>query len=271
MRGLPLSFPKHAVRANEPTEPIDIAKAQKQHEAYRNALENLKVRVTELPADEAQPDCCFIEDTAVVIGNTALVTHLGHPSRKKESDVTKAALEKLGGFCVRDLHTEPSDAAPQEPITLDGGDVMFTGRDVIVGTSDRSSPAGVAILSNAFDKDYSVMVLPVTEGLHLKSRMSFVGSNTIVIAGGDFTASMRSMLKCCFEKPYELLLVPDPPAANVLYVNGTLLIRSREEFPGSAAKLHEWANRNRVPVVELNFSEFHKADGALTCCSILLP
>src|SRR5262249_26721556 len=62
-------------------QPIDYARAVAQHAAYERALSDLGLRVERIDADEGLPDCCFIEDAAVVLDEVAVVTRPGAPSR----------------------------------------------------------------------------------------------------------------------------------------------------------------------------------------------
>ena len=73
--------------------PVDLALARQQHKAYVDALRSTGADVRVLPGDEAHPDCVFVEDPAVVIGGTALITRPGAPSRRRETDRIKRVLQ----------------------------------------------------------------------------------------------------------------------------------------------------------------------------------
>ncbi|XP_067086555.1 N(G),N(G)-dimethylarginine dimethylaminohydrolase 1 isoform X2 [Osmerus mordax] len=140
VRAIPSSLAKEALRTNNLD--VDLAKAQLEHEVYVNVLkQKLGLEVIELPADESLPDCVFVEDAAVVCGDTALITRPGAESRRKETEAIRQALKQL------DLNiVEMTD----ENATLDGGDVLFTGREFFVGLSKRTNQKGAEILADAF-------------------------------------------------------------------------------------------------------------------------
>jgi dimethylargininase len=119
-----------------PREAIDLERAAVQHAAYCRLLESLGLEVVRLPADPAQPDCCFVEDTAIVLDEMAVLAHPGAPSRRDEVDVVASALT---GY--RPLARIPRSAR------LDGGDVLVVGRRLYVGSSGRTDAAGVRALS----------------------------------------------------------------------------------------------------------------------------
>ncbi|XP_059544981.1 N(G),N(G)-dimethylarginine dimethylaminohydrolase 1 isoform X2 [Myotis daubentonii] len=175
VRALPESLCQHALRRAKGDE-VDFARAERQHQLYVDVLgSKLGLQVVTLPADESLPDCVFVEDVAVVCEETALITRPGAPSRRKEVDKMKEALEKLQLNIV-----EMKD----ENATLDGGDVLFTGREFFVGLSKRTNQRGAEILADTF-KDYAVSTVPVADTLHLKSSCSMAGPNLIAIGSSE--------------------------------------------------------------------------------------
>ncbi|XP_011741385.1 N(G),N(G)-dimethylarginine dimethylaminohydrolase 1 isoform X2 [Macaca nemestrina] len=194
VRALPESLGQHALRSAKGEE-VDVARAERQHQLYVGVLgSKLGLQVVELPADESLPDCVFVEDVAVVCEETALITRPGAPSRRKEVDMMKEALEKLQLNIV-----EMKD----ENATLDGGDVLFTGREFFVGLSKRTNQRGAEILADTF-KDYAVSTVPVADGLHLKSFCSMAGPNLIAIGSSE---SAQKALKV-YEKLKDHMLIP---------------------------------------------------------------
>lgn len=129
VREIPDTLAEHALRMNEPASPVDLERARLQHSHYVSLLRQLVPDVMILPADNSQPDCVFVEDPAVVCGNLALICRLGHESRRGEAAVLKEALESLG---VRTVEMT-------EPAIMDGGDVLFTGREYFIGWSSRTN------------------------------------------------------------------------------------------------------------------------------------
>ena len=101
VRAIPESLAKDALRMNKFD--VDLSKAQREHELYVNVLKNkLGLEVVELPADESLPDCVFVEDAAVVCGDTALITRPGAESRRKE--VNLCIYFKLAGAFLAMFH-----------------------------------------------------------------------------------------------------------------------------------------------------------------------
>ncbi|KAK6313821.1 N(G),N(G)-dimethylarginine dimethylaminohydrolase 1 [Coregonus clupeaformis] len=261
VRAIPSSLAKEALRMN--VSDVDLEKAQREHEVYVGVLkQKLGLEVIELPADESLPDCVFVEDAAVVCGDTALITRPGAESRRKETEAMRRALKELGLNIV-----EMSD----ENATLDGGDVLFTGREFFVGLSKRTNQRGAEILADAF-KDYAVSTVPVTDGLHLKSFCSMGGPGLIVIGSSEPAQKALKIMQQMSDHRYDKLTVPDDIAANTIYMNlpgkGHVLLHcTPEEFPESAKVFEKLKDHMLIPVSNM---EKVKVDGALTCCSVLI-
>ncbi|XP_020348524.1 N(G),N(G)-dimethylarginine dimethylaminohydrolase 1 isoform X1 [Oncorhynchus tshawytscha] len=261
VRAIPSSLAKEALRMN--VLDVDLVKAQREHEVYVGVLKHkLGLQVIELPADESLPDCVFVEDVAVVCGDTALITRPGAESRRKETEAMRRALKEL------DLNiVEMSD----ENATLDGGDVLFTGREFFVGLSKRTNQKGAEILADVF-KDYAVSTVPVTDGLHLKSFCSMGGPGLIVIGTSEPAQKALKIMQQMSDHRYNKLTVPDDIAANTIYMNlpskGHVLLHcTPEEFPESAKVFEKLKDHMLIPVSNM---EKVKVDGALTCCSVLI-
>ncbi|KAM6962712.1 N(G),N(G)-dimethylarginine dimethylaminohydrolase 1 isoform 1-T1 [Aplochiton taeniatus] len=261
VRAIPSSLAKEALRTNKLD--VDLAKAHREHEVYVGVLkEKLGLKVIELPADESLPDCVFVEDAAVVCGDTALITRPGAESRIKETVAMKQALKDLDLKIV-----EMTD----ETATLDGGDVLFTGREFFVGLSKRTNQRGAEILADAF-KDYAVSTVPVLEGLHLKSFCSMGGPGLIIIGSSEPAQKALKIMQQMSDHRYDKLTVPDDIAANCIYMNlpskGHVLLHcTPEEFPESAKVFEKLKDHMLIPVSNM---EKVKVDGALTCCSVLI-
>jgi dimethylargininase len=208
--------------------------------------------VSTVEADDACPDCCFIEDTAVVIGSRAVATCPGAPSRRGE---VPAVAAELGRWC--DIETMAA------PATLDGGDVMRAGSTLFVGLSTRTNEAGVAMLVRAAARE-GVRVSPmrVRGGLHLKSACTLAGPELVVydaaVIGEPELAAFRAA-------GLEVVPAPEPAGANVLAIGGTVLVSAAA--PRTAEVLAARGVRLRV----VDVGEMHKGDGALTCLSIRVP
>ncbi|KAM3619562.1 uncharacterized protein V6R79_010242 [Siganus canaliculatus] len=261
VRGVPASLAKAALRMSEAD--VDLVKAQREHEAYVDVLRTkLGLEVVELPADESLPDCVFVEDAAVVCGDTALITRPGAESRRRETEAMKAALQQLKLNIVE---------MTEEDAVLDGGDVLFTGREFFVGLSRRTNQKGAEILADAF-KDYAVSTVPVLEGLHLKSFCSMGGPGLIIIGSSDPAQKALKIMQQMSDHRYDKLTVPDDLAANCIYMNlpdkGQVLLHcTPEQYPESAKVFEKLKDYTLIPVCN---QEKVKVDGALTCCSVLI-
>ncbi|XP_054645330.1 N(G),N(G)-dimethylarginine dimethylaminohydrolase 1 isoform X1 [Dunckerocampus dactyliophorus] len=261
VRGTPESLAKGALRSSQAE--VDVTIAQREHDAYVHVLRTtLGLEILELPADETLPDCVFVEDAAVVCGDTALITRPGAESRRGETEAMKGALKELNLNVV-----EMTD----ESATLEGGDVLFTGREFFVGLSKRTNQRGAEILADAF-KDYAVSTVPVSEGLHLKSFCSMGGPGLIIIGSSEPAQKALKIMQQMSDHRYDKLTVPDDLAANCIYMNlpnkGHVLLHcTSEEFPESVKVFEKLKDHMLIPVSNM---EKRKVDGALTCCSVLI-
>lgn len=249
LRRVPDSF-VGCVTRRPPRPPLDPALARLQQDGYRARLEEGGFAVAMLPADEAHPDCAFVEDTAVVLGEAALVTRPGHPSRRGEAG---PVVEALAAYRV-------SVTVMESPATLDGGDVLRVGRHLFVGESERSNTAGRAALERfAAPLGFEVMPVPVRRVLHLKSAATGLDDRTVLVFPGAIDAAAFGGLRVV---PVE---GDDPEAANVVRLpDGRILVAAHlpESRDGVAAA-------GFAPVA-CDVSEFARADGGLTCLSIRL-
>jgi dimethylargininase len=210
---------------------------------YRSLLASLDVDVKVLPADHALADSCFVEDTAVVVGNIALITRPGAPSRQPETGRIADALGKLERIYM------------QEPATLDGGDCMRVGNRIYVGKSARTNGAGIAELTRVF-KDVVVIDMP-RDVLHLKCVCAPLGADRITLADDTIPAKAFGSV--------DIVRVPaeEAYAANVLALGASVLV------PAGFPRTRDALAAAGFTTLELHTSEFRKADGALTCLSII--
>lgn len=228
-------------------EPIDLPRAVAEHAAYRAALVALGVQVLELPASESHPDCVFVEDTAVVFEECAVITRPGAASRRGETPVVAAALSPFRLL----LHIEA-------PGTLDGGDVLVLDRQVFVGATERSNAEGIAQLACLLSPyGYRVQPVPVRGCLHLKSAVT-------AFAPGRLLINPAWIERVHFPGCEVIEVDPaEPAAANVLAV-GERVICARH-YPRTLARLRA-AGIEALPV---DAGEVSKAEGAVTCCSVV--
>jgi len=243
-----------SLKMDDPKEPIDLSLAKAQHQAYNNVIKSLLPRVIELEGSDEHPDCNFIEDTSVVIGRIALINVLGAPSRRGEARAVKETLQREGLNVIEMVL----------PATLDGGDVLVTSRHILVGRSNRTNDAGIEQLRSAFASLLPVVVLPVTDGLHFKSFLSLLDVDTIVVAECSAAQACTLQLE---QFSYKCIFVPDIAASNVLRIRDTVLVQ--EGFPKSHHILAQVCEEQKLAMMSLSLSELIKADGALTCGSLL--
>ena len=153
---------------------IDVDRARAQHRAYEDGLRALGCDVRRLPTEPDLPDAVFVEDTAVVFDELAVVARPGAPSRRAEVPSVAAALASFRAL---------EEIRP--PGTLDGGDVLVLGRDVFVGLSTRTNEDGVGQLRRALvPRGYAVRPLAVRSCLHLKSAVTRVGPSAVLLNPG---------------------------------------------------------------------------------------
>jgi dimethylargininase len=233
-----------------PRTPIDVALARRQHAAYADALRSLGCEVLELPALEEFPDSVFVEDTALVFDELAVLTRPGAASRLGEVESVGAALSRW-----RTL------ARIEPPGTIDGGDVLRIGREVYVGRSARSNDEGIRQLAALLaPHGYRVRGVPTRECLHLKSAVTQVGADTVLVQPRWLDES---------EAPFAGFrrIEVDPAeehAANAVLAGRGLVYP--DCFPRTRARME----RAGIAVTAVDVSELQKAEGAVTCCSLLV-
>lgn len=228
--------------------PIDLGVAEAQHHAYVDTLRELGCEVIELPAEPDLPDSVFVEDTAFILPEVAVITRPGADSRKPE---TESIVRALSPFLPL-LHV-------QEPATVDGGDVLVLGKKIYIGLSTRSNQAAIDQLNELLDEyGYSVTGALLRDCLHLKSAVTQVDDHTLLI-------NKNWVDESCFEG-FELIEVDpsEPHAANCLPVGEAIVCSTA--FPKTRAKLEG----RGYTIAAVDVSELAKAEGAVSCCSLIL-
>ena len=228
--------------------PIDVALAREQHQAYEQTLRGLGWHIESLPEEPGLPDSVFVEDTAVILDEVAVLTRPGASSRRPETSSIAAVLGKY-----REL------IRIESPGTLDGGDVLRIARTLYVGASSRSSASGIEQLRElVLPFGYRVQPVAVRGCLHLKSAVTQVTDDHLLInsrqvARGDFPGMH-------FIEVDE----SEPSAANALRL-GADVIHSR-----SHPRTGDVLRRHGIRAHTVAMSETEKAEGGVTCCSLLL-
>jgi dimethylargininase len=227
--------------------PIDLERARQQHHAYEQALRSVGVRVQSLPEEPDLPDSVFVEDIAIVLAECALLTRPGALSRQAETSSIAAALAPH-----RELYQI------RAPGTLDGGDVLVVGQTIFAGLSTRTNQAAIDQLrSFTGPHGYTVKEIHLSGGLHLKSSVTQVAAETLLVNPAWVDKSNFPAYKIIEIHPSE------PYAANALLVGGSVLYQPA--YPRTGERLEA----EGIHPLLVDASELGKAEGALTCCSLI--
>lgn len=227
--------------------PIDLPTACRQHRQYETVLRSVGVQVHALPPEVDLPDSVFVEDLAVVFDECAVITRPGASSRRPEGESIARALAPYRKLIY-----------VREPATLDGGDVLVLGKDIYLGRSTRSNPHALEQMQNLLAPyGYTVRGVPVRGCLHLKSAVTQVSADTLLLNPAWVDAADFPGKKFIANDPSE------PYAANALRIGATVLYQPA--FPKTRDLLEQAGIRTRL----VDESELGKAEGALTCCSLI--
>ncbi|MEM6782909.1 MAG: arginine deiminase family protein [Bacteroidota bacterium] len=227
---------------------IDLVRARAQHAAYEHLLEELGCTVERLPAGLDMPDSVFIEDTAVVFDEIAIITRPGAESRRGETAAVAAALPAY----------RSGIASIEPPGTLDGGDVLCLGRRLFVGTSGRTNAEGLAQLRALVSAHgYTVEAVSLNDCLHLKTAVTAVADDTVLLNPTWVDAAVFADVHVIEIDPAE------PFAANALLVGDTVV------YPDHLPRTFERLQEHGLDVRLVPADELAKAEGGLTCSSLL--
>lgn len=229
--------------------PIDLARAREQHSSYEKALMAAGCTIKRLPSLADLPDSVFVEDTAVVLPEIAIIARPGAESRRAE--VASVADELRPCYPL---------ALIESPGTLDGGDVLPIGSAIYVGESSRTNAEGIqqlAKLTSPFG--YHVQAVKVAGCLHLKSAVTRVADDAILLNPSLVDSSL-------FRNLHQIEVHPDEPlAANVLRIGDSVI------YSASYDRTRQRLEKHGINVCRVETDELEKAEGAVTCCSILIP
>ena len=221
-----------------------------QHRAYAQALTELGLAIEILPADPAHPDGVFVEDTAIVTAEGAIVTRPGAEARAGE---TTAIADALRTHFEALRHIEA-------PGTVDGGDICETDDVVLIGVSERTNEEGARQLASilaGFGHAAEVAdIRGIPSLLHLKTGIGYLGEGRMAIAPDVPRLA-------AFERFELVALAPEEGfAANCMRVNDKVLV------PAGAPRFAEALARLGYPPLVLDMSEYRKMDGGLSCLSL---
>lgn len=227
--------------------PIDVPRAIEQHAAYEALLRSLGVTVVQVSAAPAFPDAVFIEDTAIVLDEIAVMTRPGAAIRRGELAEVAPVLA--------DYRTV---VEMESPATLDGGDVLRVGRKLYVGRSSRTNQQGIEQLQRLlYVYEYRVVPVDFTGCLHLKSAATAVADGVLLINPEWVSADALPDSEAIHVDENE------PFGANALRVGDDVVYSS--QFPLT----HDRLVRRGLRVSSVDLSELAKAEGAVTCCSLI--
>ena len=228
--------------------PIDVDIARAQHHGYVQALKELGCAVLELPAESDLPDSVFVEDTAIILPEVALLTRPGADSRKPEVDSISRALAPY-----RDL------VRITAPATVDGGDVLVLDKQIYVGLSTRSNPMAIEQMNQLLGKyGYHVTGVEMHDCLHLKTAVTRVDDRTLLIN--------RRWVDIEWFEGYDLIDIDpsEPFAANCLPVQDAVI------YPTAFPKTRRLLEEKGFRIIAIPVDELAKAEGAVTCCSLIM-
>ena len=225
--------------------PVDTDLAMRQWQRYVDAMRAAGWDVVEVdPADDCA-DAVFVEDALVVFDDLAVVTRPGAPSRRTETDAAERAAADLG-LAIAHI---------TEPATLDGGDVLKVDRTAYVGVGGRTdTPAVDQLAALLGPRGWTVVAVPVTKVLHLKSAVTALPDGT-VIGYPDFVDDPSVFAR--------YVDVPEPSGSHVVQLDDRRLLMAADA-PESARRFRAMG----YDVVEVDISEFEKLEGCVTCLSV---
>jgi dimethylargininase len=232
----------HAAR-----QPIDLALARAQHRVYERTLEASKCDIVRVEPAHDLPDAVFVEDIAIVVDEVAIVTRPGAASRRPETAGVAGILRRY-----RELKFI------EAPGTVDGGDVVVAGRRVFVGRSTRTNDVGIAqVRAMLLPFGYDVRGVEVRGCLHLKSAVSRLSEGQLLVNPAWIERREFDGMELVEIDPAE------PHAANVLSAGDDLIYAAA--YPRTRARLE----RRGLALKMVDLSELAKAEGAVTCCSLI--
>jgi dimethylargininase len=223
---------------------IDQPRALIQHQSYVDALKQVGGKILPLPPEDLLPDSTFVEDTAFVFDETAFLCSAKEETRRNEVEFVAKALKDH----LKIVNLEPH---------MDGGDILNTPQAIYIGLSKRSNERAIHSLSQKIDK--KIIPVPVVKGLHLKSAVSYLGNNVLLIDPERVESDAF--------KNFQWIEVEEKDS----YAANCLALGSQIIMPAGFPKIREKILQHGFETVELEMSEFEKADGGVTCLSIILP
>jgi dimethylargininase len=228
-------------------EEIDLTKARRQLRAYRDLLRRWGIDVVGMRGSSMYPDCCFVQDTAVVLDEICVVASMGAATRRGEtSEIEKSLMQ----------HRKVVRIAL--PATFDGGDVVQIGKRLFVGLSTRTNGRGIDAFAKLVEPfGYKVVPVVVNGGLHLTTGCGVANDETVILNPRWLDAS-------AFKNLRQVHVPEDEPwAANTIRVEGAVCVEA------NAPRTFELIQPYASTIETLDISEFRKAEGSLSCLSLI--
>lgn len=218
-----------------------------QHQRYIDALQLCGLEVIVLDAEERFPDAPFVEDTAVLGRDFAVIANPEPASRNGEQQAIRPEVEK---------HYEKIEAI-YPPGTLEGGDVLEVESHYFIGITQRTNIQGAEQFINILNRyGCTGSLVRLDRMLHLKTGVAYLGDNNI-LAAGELIENVH------FQKFHITPVDSDEAyAANAIRIKDHVLVPSG--YPQTRKKVEALGYR----VVEVDVSEFQKMDGGLSCLSL---
>ena len=237
-----ISFPRaisnHPLKAE-----INLSKAKNQHKNYVKALKKAGAKILAMPPENSLPDSTFVEDAVFIFGDKAFLCFSKEETRRNEVE----SIEKILKVYRNTVRIHPC---------LDGGDILDTPDSIFIGLSERTDVQAIESLSQQINK--KVVSVPILKGLHLKSAVSYLGNNILLLNPGRVDSSAF--------RNFQWIEVEEKNsyAANCLAMGNLIFMPAG--FPMIRKKIFQQGFETH----ELDMSEFEKADGGITCLSIIL-
>ncbi len=228
--------------------PIDVERARRQHAQYESALKGLGLAVLCLPENPSLADSVFVEDTALVTDEFAVILRPGAESRRPETEQIEPVLAPYR----RLFHIEA-------PARVDGGDILRVGKQVYMGRTSRSDANAAEQLQDILKSfGYTLHVVTVTGCLHLKTAVTQVAEDTLLINPAWVDPGHFGNVK------FIKVDASEPYAANALLIEDSVI------YPTSFPRTQQQLERAGIDLVLVEADELAKAEGAVTCCSLIL-
>jgi dimethylargininase len=224
--------------------PVDLELAKRQWDGYVAALHRSEWSTVVIDGDDAMPDCVFVEDTVVMFGDLAVITNPRQPTRNPEIAAVRRTIDELG-----------LESTAITEGTLDGGDVLKVGSQVYVGLSGTTNASAIEQLAQILTpRGYTVVAVPLTKALHLKSAVTALPDGTII--GYEPVVDDPGLFP-------SFVAVSEEPGAHVVILDDDHLLMS-SRAPETAA----WLTDRGYRLEPVDVSEYEKLEGCVTCLSV---